>query len=241
VQQAGKRQRGRPKLYGEKIKLKDLFSSCLSKFSEVQSPFQGEDGVKVRYYCMDLLWRPIGRLARFVLVVHPTKGRWILIGTDLMLDPVRMITLYGLRFRIELCFKQAIYLVGAFAYRFWFKMMKKNSRGSGDFYLHRESARVRQKIMNKIRAYNLHVQLGLIALGLLQWLSLSLPKLAWLHFGSWLRTMNTTAHPSELVTATAMRNTLPDFLMGLPQGHDLAKFLEDKIDLDRMPHLRATG
>lgn len=87
------------------------------------------------------------------------------------LDPLRMIELYGLRFRIELCFKQLIYQVGAFSYRFWFKDMKRTSRGDGDNYLHHATTEYRKKMLEKIRAYHLHLQLGMIALGLLQWLS----------------------------------------------------------------------
>jgi hypothetical protein len=237
--QPGKRQRGRPRKYGEKVKLKELFAS-LANFTEIDSPFPGETGVKIQYLTLDLLWRPIGQLIRFVLVVHP-KGRWILIGTDLNLDPVRMIVTYGLRFRIELCFKQLIYVVGAFAYRFWSRNMKKASRGDGDQYLHRAPESLRQKILDKIRAYHLHLQLGLIALGLLQWLSLSFSQAVWTHFGSWMRTMKTQLPPSELVVASAMRNTLADFLVSLPEGHDLAKFLDDKLDLDRAPVYLSTG
>lgn len=237
--QPKKRGRGRPRKYGDKVKLKELFSN-LANFIEIDSPFQGEEGIKIQYLTLNLLWRPIGRLVRFVLVVHP-KGRWILIGTDLTFDPVRMIATYGLRFRIELCFKQLIYVVGAFAYRFWLKPMKKASRGDGDQYLHRATETLRKKIIAKIRAYHLHLQLGMIALGLLQWLSLSFSSSVWAHFGSWMRTMKKGLPPSELVVAQALRNTFPDFLLGLPKHHNLAKFLIDKIDFDRMPTYRSTG
>ena len=235
----GKRKRGRPRIYGEKVKLKDFFAN-LPLFTEIRSPFPDEAGVIIRYLALDLVWRPVGCLVKFVLVVHP-KGKWILVGTDLTLSPVRMIELYGLRFRIELCFKQLIYVVGAFAYRFWLKHMKKTKRGAGDRYLHRESGKSRKKILAKIGSYHLHLQLGLIALGLMQWLSLKLPGLVWRHFGSWMRTMNVELPPSELVVAQAMRNTMADFLVSLPEGHQLAKFLADKIDFERMPLLRYAG
>ena len=96
-------------------------------------------------------------------------------------------------------------------------------------------------LLAKLGAYHLHVQLGFIALGLLQWMALSSPKLVWRRFGSWLRTMNVEAHPSELVVVTAMRNTISEFLIGLPSGHKLAKFLKDKIDFERMPSWRAAS
>ena len=234
-----KRKRGRPRIYGDKIVLKDLFSN-LPMFTEIDSPFASDVGVKIRYHVLDLIWKPVGRAVRFVLVDHP-KGRWILIGTDLTLDPVRMIELYGLRFRIELCFKQLVYVVGAFAYRFWLKAMKRRKRGDGNQYLHHETREFRENFLAKIGAYNLHMQLGIIALGLMQWLSLEFPKRVWRHFGSWMRTMNTRMPPSELVVANAMRNTLVDFLVGMPQGDAFAKFLENKIDFDRLMRLRYAG
>lgn len=46
-----------------------------------------------------------GGLVRFVLVEHPTRGRLILMCSDLMLDAHEIIRLYELRFKIELGIK----------------------------------------------------------------------------------------------------------------------------------------
>jgi len=197
AEQKGKRKRGRPKMYGDKVKLKDLFS-CPDRFIEVDSPFPGEEGIKIKYFAIDLLWRPVARLINLFSVIHP-KGKWILIGTDLTLDPLRMIQLYGLRFRIELCFKQLVFVVGAFTYRFWSKYMDKRKRGDGDQYLHHEPKPLPRQDTCKIRSYHLYLQLAMIALGLMQWLSFSYPKLAWRNFNSWMRTMKQNLPPSELV------------------------------------------
>jgi hypothetical protein len=40
-------------------------------------------------------------------------------STDLALTAADIIYLYGLRFKIEHSFKQAIHLLGVFAYHFW--------------------------------------------------------------------------------------------------------------------------
>ena len=75
---------------------------------QVASPVYGEHNVTLGYRVCDLLWRPAGRLVRFVVVVHPTRGSCILMCTDTSLSAVDIIRLYGLRFKIECSFKQAV-------------------------------------------------------------------------------------------------------------------------------------
>jgi len=68
----GRSTRGRPKTYGKKIKLKSLIADVKS-MQQLASPVYGEHDVTLRYRVRDLLWRPAGRLVRFVVVVHPTR------------------------------------------------------------------------------------------------------------------------------------------------------------------------
>src|ERR1700719_4247565 len=119
----GKRKRGRPRRYGQKIKLKSLLSDPQSMI-ELASPVYGERNVMLRYRVCDLIWRPAGRLVRFLAVIHPTRGACLLMATDLALTAADIIHLYGLRFKIEHSFKQAVRLIGAFAYHFWMMDMK---------------------------------------------------------------------------------------------------------------------
>jgi hypothetical protein len=71
------RGKGRPRRYGQKIRLQTLFRKAASKFLSAPSPVYGEKNVNLRYYSLDLLWRPLGELVRLVLVDHPTRGRFI--------------------------------------------------------------------------------------------------------------------------------------------------------------------
>jgi len=234
---SGKRKKGRPKRYGEKIPLRSLFDSP-ETMHEAKSPVYGEKNVLLHYRAMDLLLKRIGIMVRFVAVIHPTRGRCILLCTDLSLSPMEIISLYGLRFKIEVSFKQAIRTIGSYAYHFWMKTMTPLRRSAGDQYLHRKSEQYRKAVRRKLDAYHRFIQIGLIAQGLLQYLSVSFPDVVWANFCSWLRTIRPGIPPSEYVTSLALRNSFPDFLSGSPATAPFTKFLIDRIDFKRANALR---
>ena len=95
--------KGRPRVYGEKVRLKDLAKDD-SAFTGAPSPVYGENNVTLRYRVLDLVWRAVGRMVRFVIVHHPQRGTIFLLCTDLTLEPLQILTLYGYRFKIELGF-----------------------------------------------------------------------------------------------------------------------------------------
>jgi hypothetical protein len=227
-----KGKRGRKKFYGEKVRLRTLFEDLLS-FTETTSPVYGETDVTIKYRSLDLLWRPVGILVRFVLVLHPAHGAKIFMSTDLSLLPLDILRIYGYRFKIEVAFKQALYTIGAYAYHFWMAMMTSRPNKTGDQYLHRKSPEYRQMVIRKLHAYSCHLQVGMIAQGMLQYVSLTCTKIVWDSFGSWLRTIRDGIYPSEQITALALKNVLPEFLVNSSDDHILANFIRDKIDLDR--------
>ena len=231
--QKSEKTRGRPKTYGKKVKLSALLNNG-DIFEEADSPVYGEEGVTIQFRTHDLLWKPAGRIVRFVLVIHPTRGRCILMSTDLALTAIEIIKIYGLRFKIEHAFKQAVHVIGTFGYHFWMKEMKPLKRRNGNQYLHRESQEYRDKVKRKINSYHVFVHAGIVAQGLLQYLAICHSKLVWNSFGSWLRTIRPGIAPSEFVTATALRHTLPEFLGGNKKDENLAKFIADRQDPDRM-------
>ena len=232
------RRPGRPRVYGEKVRLRDLWRARATQFIEIPSPVYGETGITLRYYTIDLLWRPVGQLVRFVLVEHPTRGRLIVMGTDLSLGALELIACYGYRFKIEVAFKQALHTLGSYAYHFWMMAMTPLPRRSGNQYMHRKPKHYRDHVRRKLAAYHRYVQLGCIAQGLLQYLALYFRRDVWAHFRSWLRTMNPAQPPSEAVVAQALRNTFPEFLLDNPYEHNFKKFILDKTDFERCPQLQ---
>ena len=124
------RRRGRPRIYGKKVPLKELAQDDAA-FTSAPSPVYGENNVTLRYRCLDLMWRPAARIVRFVIVCHPhptpaTKTcRWgprhrgtiFLLSTDLTLAPLEILMLYAYRFKIELGFRQGVHVLGAYAYQ----------------------------------------------------------------------------------------------------------------------------
>src|SRR6516165_564577 len=114
--------------------------------SSTPSPVYGEDKVIIQYRVRDLLWRPAGRLVRFVAVIHPTRGSCLLMCTDTSLEAIEIIRLYGLRFKIEHTFKQAVRQVGTFSYHFWMSDMKPLRHNNGNQHLHRASQKYRDHV-----------------------------------------------------------------------------------------------
>ncbi len=222
------RRRGRPRLYGKRQHLRDLFANTAA-FQSVPSPVYGENGITISFRCVDLLWKPVGRLVRFVLVQHPVRGSIMLLCTDITMDPLDVIILYAYRYKIELGFRHALHVVGTYAYHFWMMAMVPIRRVRGNQYMHYRSEHYRQQVRRKLAAYHAHVQLGCIAQGLLQYLAISCTTTVWQLFHSWLRTMDPTRPPSELVVAYALRDSLPEFLTTGPTDPTLAKFLCQKM------------
>ena len=85
-----------------------------------------------------------------------------------------------------------------------------------------------------MEAYHRFVQLGCIAQGLLQYLSLVHGKEVWAQFRSWLRTMKTDNPPSELVVSYALRSSLFEFLVNAPPDHNLKKIITENMTVQQM-------
>ena len=96
----------------------------------------------------------------------------------------------------------------------------------------------RNAIKRKIHAYHVFIHAGVVCQGLLQYLAAAYPVLVWNSFGSWLRTVRPGIPPSELVVATALRHTLPEFLLNAVKCNFLAKFIVERQDPANMRMFR---
>lgn len=234
-----KRRRGRPQIYGDKIKLMSVFKDT-SAFISGAGSIYNEDLSQFRYRSIDLLWRPVGVLVRFVFVIHPNRGNAIFLSTDLI-DPMEIIKIYSYRYKIEVTFKQALHSIGTFTYHFWMRGMTRIKRCSGNQYLHRKTDEYRQQVKRKMKAYHVYTQIGIIVQGLLQVISMTIHKEVWLGFGSWIRTIRPDVLPSEAVVMKALRNTVSEFLASDQLDPDIAKFIIEKIDFTRSEGIRMLG
>jgi hypothetical protein len=103
------------------------FFDCTDSFVRASITTYGIERT-IDYCCVDLLWKPIKSLVRFVLVIDG-KDRYILMYSDLELDPVRIVMIYSYRAKIETMVLVIKHLVGAFSYHFWTKAHPVLKRG----------------------------------------------------------------------------------------------------------------
>jgi hypothetical protein len=79
-------------------------------------------------------------------------------------------------------------------------------------------------------AYERHIQLGLIAQGLIQYLALHFRRVAWFNLHTYIRTAVPQKPPSERGVSRALRHICPEFLRSSAQTLSLKKFPASKTD-----------
>jgi hypothetical protein len=182
----------------EKIKLWTIFDQQ-DLFTSILHPAHDRS---IDIYSRELFWIPANAVLRFVWVVD--QGRyWLLMGTDLSLDPIEMIRLYTQRSKIEVLFLTLTQVIGAFNYRFWSKSMPKlNKNRSKKADAQSLWTPDCQGILPTLKAIESFVNLACIVTGILQYLALTHTRQIWdIHrTTSWLRSYSSSI-PSEQVNA----------------------------------------
>ena len=194
--------RGRPRKYGCKKKLSNLFTDCNDRFLTIDIKLYGTSKT-VSYLCLDLIWKPVGEKVRFVLV-RDDGVHFILMCSDLTLSAPAIIRAYSYRFKIEVNFKVLKHLTGVFFYHFWTKVCPPLSGGKKIDLKGITDPRSKRLIRQTANAIEGFVNLGCIATGILQILSLSSVDMIWNKYSGWLRTFSSTI-PSEEVVISVIR------------------------------------
>ena len=224
--------RGRPRIYGEKVRLRDTFKDA-DGWTEADIELYGER-CHARYKSADLMWRPAGKLVRFVFVVLNGTSKCMFMSTDTRLDPLEIVHLYSLRFKIETGFKVAKHVTGGVLYHFWMMAMDRLGRHPKTQYLHRKSEHYRNMVRRKLRAYHCFLQAGVIAQGLMTAIGIVAPSFCWSNYTSWMRTMNTSRVPSEWVVQHVLRKSFRELLANASRMPDWVKFIAEKTGVDQL-------
>ena len=196
---------GRPRMYGAKLKLMELFDSWNGLFlTEEIRVYQKVEPVK--YLTLDLMWKPTKDLIRFFLF-ETSRGRIILMTSDLKMPHTTAIKLYCHRITIEILFDVLKNILGGLKYRFWSKYLipasrrPKKGKQSVPGSLNPEKTKATQNAIEKF------VNIQIVVLGFLQLLALKFPTQVSQKALCWLRT-SCSEIPSEFVTKVAVSNLI---------------------------------
>jgi hypothetical protein len=209
-----KRKQGRPRKYGQKLRLMALFDSKAQAREFRTSEAHVYDRVEtIRFLALDLLWKPIKDKLRFILV-ESSRGRMVLITSDLHLNPVAAVEMYCRRVRIETLFDTLKNTLGGMGYHFWSRYLRPISRRPKKNVDQKQESSNVQHTRNTLAAIEKFVNLQLLVLGILQLIATLYPERVKGTARCWLRTISSNT-PSEFVTRTALKTILRGELCGL--------------------------
>ncbi len=151
--------------------------------------------------------------------------------SDIDLHPTQVITIYSYRCKIEVMFLVLKRLIGGFYYRFWAKALPKLKRGKTLDYSKLDE-KVQESIDRTLDAIERFINLAGIALGVLQYLSLTRACQIWKNYQGWLRTYSSELPSEEVVKSVVQAEffssigkvlvspTLPYELTRLPEEEE---------------------
>ena len=208
---------GAPCKYGEKIKLIDVFENCSQDFQEANCLIYGKME-NISYLALNLLWKPTGGLIRFVFA-RTSLGLLVLMCSDLEIDPLKAISLYCYRIRVEILFDMLKNVLGAFCYHFWTKGLPRHSRRPKK---NKDLKKPSQENLFLVRqcweAYERFVMIGCVTLGILQLVSLKFKDQVWAGFQSFLRTRSRSLPSEGIVKEVIAQELRNDFIKVADDG-----------------------
>ena len=219
--------RGRPKIYGKKVKLKDYF--CGTGFELKKTEIYGNEE-KVLLKEKILISKNHKFPLKYIFVERENGDQVIFVSTNLDLLKEDILRIYSKRFKIEVSFKEFVHRIGGFTYRFWSKSVAKTRKSNEE-----------KRCPVKERCYHVYLQYAVMAQGVINYLSLTMSKKIWNNFGGWLRTIRPNVLPSEQVVMMALSNCLLDFLQGNEIDKTFRKFYKNNLNRRKNYELMGTG
>ena len=211
---------GRQATYGQKVRLYECFDHP-QLFETVECEIYGQRET-VQVLAVPLLWKPLGDWLLFIFAIT-SRGRIVLMSSDLTLSPSTALELYCVRIRIEVMFDILKNLLHAFCFRFWTKALPRHPRRpQANRNLPAPVAQSVHTVHACWNAYETFVLCALIAQGLLQLIALRFSDTVWLHHTLYLRTQS-RALPSEKTVKQVIAPRLIQQFVHLPQPSVLAK------------------
>jgi len=219
---------GAKKKYGEKLKLMNIFESTIAcfSFSSAQANIYGNEET-VKYLALNLLWKPIKSQLRFILL-ESSRGRIIIISSDLSINPITAIELYCRRVTIETMFNVLKNILGGLQYHFWSSYLKRASRSPVKKILIKQSSSDNKKTLCTLMAIEKFVNIQLLVIGMLQLISMKFKGEVLSQANCWLRTANKLS-PSEFVTKTALQNIMKLKLCAF-SNNAIIKIIQEKMN-----------
>jgi hypothetical protein len=201
--------RGRPPEYGHKLKLMNMFFEREDQFEQTIIELYGQYKT-LSFLCLDLIWKPIKEKVRFVMVCDGNE-RFILMCSDLTLSAQDIIRVYSYRFKIEVNFKVLKHLMGVFFYRFWTSVWPRIGRKNESDLSTIKDPRSQKLIKETMDAIEGFVNMGCIATGILQILSMNYHQTIWKKYLGWMRTIRSTIPSEEVVKSVVQEEYFHNF------------------------------
>jgi hypothetical protein len=200
------KRRGRPRRYGAKLKLYDVYREHHEGFQTGQCCVY-DRREPVSYLARTLYWKPIDACLLFVMAVT-SRGFIVLMSSDLALTPLQAIELYCRRSSIESLFHVLKNLFGGFGYHFWSSSRKAEPRRPRKNQNQPPALPLaHQHLLRTWEAIERFVNVCAIALGICQAMALRYHAAVWQENNLWLRTFSRTL-PSLWLTKTYVAKIL---------------------------------
>lgn len=200
-----KRPVGRPRMYGDKIKLWEMFDETYL-FRSVTVDIYGQVET-IQLFSGALLWQPLKRNVLFVWAIT-SHGPIVLMCSDTEAAPETVLELYCRRVRIETLFATLKQVIGAFRFHFWSAYLPRHPRQPvSNQQLKTPEPQHVDKVKACWQAMEMFVFCASVATGLLQWFSLRYDDSLWKQQVLFLRTRS-----RELPSENTVRQILAPLL-----------------------------